>query len=196
MTVKNEAINKIIIMWTSFMSFFDCKQTSNKNNVMDEIPQIEDKIKALYLYIENNQSDTEGDSWYYVHNPTIVSHLNDFTKEECQKLVSVIWNWEEEIIVDLADPFLDTSNPNLDGYYLYCKIFLAISNIENEEYLLNNIHLAICISEGSQPISFYHDLEHKVTRVSEELKQNHKYSIEQIRLKIITEKNLPPTVLR
>ncbi|WP_173973353.1 hypothetical protein, partial [Flavobacterium bizetiae] len=94
---------------------------------MEEIPKIEDKIKALYLYIDANTSDTEGDSWYYGYNPIIVSHINTLSKAECERLVSEIWNWKEEILVDLADPFLQIRNPNLDGSFLYCKIFMNIT---------------------------------------------------------------------
>ncbi|MCV9927619.1 hypothetical protein OIU83_08155 [Flavobacterium sp. LS1R49] len=154
---------------------------------MEEIPKIEDKIKALYLYIDGNASDTEGDSWYYGHNPIIVSHINTLSKAECERLVSEIWNWKEEILVDLADPFLQIENPNLDGCFLYCKIFMNITDIENEQYLIENIHLVNTIPKRSQPISFFLDLENKIIRVNEKLDGRYKYCVEQIKLKINTE---------
>lgn len=156
---------------------------------MDEMPEIEDKIKALYLYIESNASDTESDSWYYGHNPIIVSYINNLSKKDCEKLVSEIWNWKEEILIDLADPFLEIRNPNLNGCFLYCKIFMEINDIENEEYLLGNIHVVNAIPKGSQPMSFYIDLENKITRLNEKLNGNYKYPVEQIKLKINTENN-------
>lgn len=129
---------------------------------MYQIPDIEDKIQALYIYLKNNESDTEGDLWHYSHNPNIVLHINNFSKAECEKLTVVIWNWEESIRYNLADPFLDISNPNLDGYYLYGRIYLKITNIEMCEYLIENIHALRSIVVGSQPIQFYFDLEKKL----------------------------------
>ena len=57
---------------------------------MYQIPNIEDKTKALYIYLKNNESDNEGDSWYYHHNPTIVSYINNLSKIDCEKLISQI----------------------------------------------------------------------------------------------------------
>ena len=139
------------------------------------------------MYIDGNASDTEGDSWYYGHNPIIVSHINNLSKVECERLVSEIWNWKEEILVDLADPFLQIRNPNLDGCFLYCKIFMNITDIENEQYLIENIHLVNAIPKRSQPISFFLDLENKIIRVNEKLDGRYKYCVEQIKLKINTE---------
>jgi len=156
---------------------------------MNEIPKIEDRIKALYMYIEGNASDTEGDSWHYGHNPIIVSHINNLSKKDCERLTSEVWNWKEEILINLADPFLGIRNPNLNGYFLYCKIFMEINDIENEEYLLGNIHLVNAIPKRTQPLSFYIELENKITKLNEKLNGNYKYSVEQIKLKIDTENN-------
>jgi hypothetical protein len=156
---------------------------------MYQIPDIEDKAKALYIYLESNKTDTEGDSWYYHHNPNIVFYINSLSKIDCEKLISQIWDWEESILCNLADPFLDISNPNLDGYYLYGKIFLKIKNVENEEYLIENIHLLRSIAKRSQPIQFYLKLADKIALLND--KENGKYNnaAEQIRLKIFDETN-------
>jgi hypothetical protein len=152
------------------------------------IPDTEDKIKALYEYIETNASDTEGDSWYHGHDPIIISHINNFSATDCEKLVSEIRNWKEDILIHLADPFLDISNPGLDGYFLYCQIFLEITDITNQEYLLGNIHLVNAIPKGSQPLVFYRKLEQKITSINNTLNGNYDFSVEQIKLKISTEK--------
>ncbi|CEJ70651.1 hypothetical protein BN1195_02979 [Chryseobacterium oranimense G311] len=155
---------------------------------MYTIPEIEDKIQALYEYLEANAYDTEGDSWYHGHNPIIISHINNFSATECKKLVSEIRSWKEDILIHLADPFLDISNPDLNGYFLYCQIFLKISDLTSQEYLLGNIHLVNAIPKGSQPLHFYLELEQKITSVNKKLNGNYGFSVEQIKLKINTEK--------
>jgi len=150
---------------------------------MYQIPNIEDKTKALYIYLKNNESDNEGDSWYYHHNPTIVSYINNLSKIDCEKLISQISDWEESMLYNLADSFLHISNPNLDGYYLYGKIFLKITNVEMGEYLVQNSHLLRSIAKGSQPIKFYLDLEKKIALL------NDSNALELVRLKIDEETN-------
>jgi len=155
---------------------------------MDEIPKIENKIEALYLYINGNSVDQEGDSWHYYHNPKIVSHLNSFSKNECEKFVSEIWNWKEEIVLDLADPFLSIVNPNLNGSYLYCKLILHVDDLESQEYLIQNIQVVHNIPKRSQPLNFYLDLAKKVLNVNEKNNGSYNYAAEEMRLKIIEEK--------
>ncbi|MTH14132.1 hypothetical protein [Flavobacterium sp. LC2016-01] len=156
---------------------------------MNEIPEIENKIEALYLYINSNSADQEGDSWYYDHNPKIVSHINSFSKTECEKFVSELWNWKEEIIFDLADPFLNIVNPNLNGSYLYCKLILYVDDIESQEYLVQNIQVVHNIPIKAQPIDFYLDLAKKILIINEKNNQNYNYAVEEIRSKITTEKS-------
>lgn len=130
---------------------------------MNNIPQIKDKVKALYLYLQSHESDHEGDSWYYWHNPNIVSHLNGFSKEDCEKLTLKIWDWDDDMLLGLADPFLLISNSNLDGDFLYCRIFLVIKDLEDLDYLSQNLQPALYhIKTRSQPLSFYADLENKI----------------------------------
>lgn len=152
------------------------------------IPDTEDKIKALYQYIEDNVSDTESDSWYHGYDPIIISHLDHFSATDCKKLVSEIRNWKENILIHLADPFLAVSNPDLDGYFLYCQIFLETTDFTNQEYLLGNIHLVNAIPKGSQPLGFYLELEEKMTGINKKLNGNYDFSAEQIKLKINTER--------
>lgn len=166
----------------------DSMKTSQNTSYMYIIPDTEDKIKALYEYLETNASDSEGDSWYHGHNPVIISHINNFSTEECIKLVSEIKNWKEDILIHLADPVLDISNPDLDGYFLYCRIFLKIADLTNQEYLLGNIHLVNAIPKGSQLLDFYLELEQKITCVNKKLNGNYDFSVEQIKLKINNEK--------
>lgn len=154
---------------------------------MYEIPKISNKIKALYLYVEHNVSDREGDSWIYGHDPTIKYHIDDFNKTDCEKLEAEIWTWKEEILVKLADPFLDISNPNLNGFFMYCKIFSTIEDNANEEYLIENITVFNSISKGSVPIDFYYELKNKIGRVNERLNGSYSYALQQIKLKIDAE---------
>jgi len=151
---------------------------------MDKIPESQDKIKALYSYIESNLSNHEGDFWHYILDPTIVTYINNLSKTDCENLIYGVYNWDEEALVSLADPFLKISNPNLDGYYLYCKIFLEIIDIENEEYLIQNIQIVNAVKKGSQPMKFYLDMENKIIAVNEKLDGRYKYAVDQIKLKI------------
>ncbi|SHE52845.1 hypothetical protein [Pedobacter caeni] len=152
------------------------------------MPKIKDKVEALRLYIENNLSDNEGDSWPYVHNRQIVYHIDRLSKVNCEQLVLKIWDWDAEIIMCLADPFLEISNPNLDGCFLYCKLFLAAEKFEDVHYLGDNLPYAIShINTGTQPLGFYVDLE---TKVMETFKDYDPLFISYIRAKLEKEKML------
>lgn len=157
--------------------------------MLSKIPDIENKTEALYVYLESNASDNEGDSWYYDHNLKIVSHINNFTKADCENFTSEIWNWKEEIIFDLADPFLHIVNPNLNGSYLYCKLILHMDDMESQEYLIQNIQVVHNIPKKTHPIDFYLDLAKKILIINKKNNENYSYAVEQIRLKIITEKS-------
>ena len=157
---------------------------------MNQIPNIQDKIQALYIYLENNQSDEEGDSWYYLHNPNIVSHINNFSKIECEKLMTEIWKWDEKTFYHLADPFINISNSNLDGYYIYGQIFLKVSNIEATEYLVENTQIVHNIPKGTYPIDFYIDLDNKINSLNERSYGYYGYWVEQIKSKVAFEKGI------
>ncbi|WP_143166674.1 hypothetical protein [Pedobacter caeni] len=152
------------------------------------MPEIEDKIEALRLYIENNLSINESDFWYYVLNPEMVSHMDRLSKADCEQLALKIWDWDAETLMCLADPFLEISNPNLDGCFLYCKLFLVVEKFEDIHYLGGNMPPAVThIEPGTQPLHFYTDLENKAI---EAFKDYEPFFLRYIREKLEEEKNL------
>lgn len=65
---------------------------------MNEIPQIEDKVEALRLYLEANKNDNEGDSWIFGHYPIMIEHLNTFDKKDYDKLIIEMPIWKDDIV--------------------------------------------------------------------------------------------------
>lgn len=167
-----------------FMEEFEISvKKSARNFRIYKMPQIKDRVKALQLYMECNASDDIGENWEHFHNHEIISHLNSLSETDCQRLMTEMWLWGDEVYSNLADPFLVISNPNLDGDFLYCKIFMETSDAELEEYLLENLTVG-GIQKGSQPITFFLDLESKAKRVNERLNGGWTIRIEGIRQKI------------
>lgn len=143
----------------------------------------EDKILALKEYLEFYSDDDEGDSWIYGHNPNIVAHLNSLSAEMCKKLTRKVLSWPKESLYNLADPLLEESNPYLDGAYLYGEIFLAVDDVDMEEYLVGNLHVFTWTRLGEIPIDFYFRLQAKI--IEYDKVNQHKYGF---LLKLMTEK--------
>ncbi|SHE52876.1 hypothetical protein SAMN04488522_101463 [Pedobacter caeni] len=155
---------------------------------MQTVPDIEDKIEALYLFMESNLSGRYAEDWTYMLDPEIVFHLNSLSKEECENLVLRIWDWDADILICLADPFIGDYYSHLDGGFLYCKLFLVIENFGDLEYLYDNLpHAVSRINAGTQPLSFYVDLENKAI---ETFKVKESYGIDCIREKFDRERKL------
>lgn len=151
------------------------------------ISAIDDKIEALRLYLEANKYDEKGDAWHSIHDPNIVAFLNGFNKVESDKLLTSMWTWGEDLFWHLADPFLDIVNPHIEGNCLYIKIFLAVSDFEVNEYLMNNVSAVILIPIGIEPIEFYYRLKDKVVKVAKLLDRSEDFALKQIEVKITIE---------
>ncbi len=120
-----------------------------------------DKTHQLFKYLIKNQSDST-ESWTYGHEPTIIAHLNNFSKEDSDKLNVEMWNWGTEKLFNLADPIIETDNVYIDCYLIYFKIFLQINDIDIEESFINNIYLIENIPLGNQTIEFYNSIKTKL----------------------------------
>jgi len=148
------------------------------------ISTIDDKVEALRLYLEANKYDDEGDAWHSIHYPNIVAFVNQFNKVECDRLLASMRTWGEDLFWHMADPFLDIVNPHINGNLLYIKIFLAATDSETEEYLMNNISVVTLIPIGVEPVEFYYRLKDKVICVSKRLGRNEDFTLTQIEVKI------------
>lgn len=151
---------------------------------MWDVPKMDNKIDALRLYIERHHYVGE-DAWDYIVTPEVAGHLNLFSAIECYAFIQEMEHLEEDLLFRLADIFLfEVDNQYFDVYFLYCKIFMTISNLEHKEYLLDNIHNANCIVKGSQPLAFYKALRKEVFAMSKKLHRDYAYTLEKIDEKI------------
>lgn len=149
---------------------------------MNQIPSNKDKITALQKYLEANRNDDEGDSWIFGHNPTIIHFIESFDKSECERLCNDIWDWHQKDIHNLADIFLENSNPHIDGNFMYGKIFLQTHDIEDCEYLIENMQV-LNDNVLSRPLDFYEQVRNKIGLISNQINRNFDYWIDQIDLK-------------
>lgn len=155
---------------------------------MWDMPQANNKVCNLFLYLEQHKDADEG-TWDYIITPEISAHLNLFSVSEYNTLVDKMCDLDEDLLFRLADVFLfEIDNEHFHEYFLYCKIFMMIHNLEHKEYLIENIHNANCIVKGSQPLSFYLDLRKEVVSVGEKVQRDYTYILGKIDEKIIDER--------
>lgn len=120
-----------------------------------------DNIKKLIDYLKKNEDDIN-DSWYYVHNPVIIAHINEFSKEECARLEESMISWDDMMLYNFADAAAESENPFLDGSAIYCDICLRLNDPEDLRYLMDNFPPYFSsIRPGSRPISFYEAIRKK-----------------------------------
>jgi len=141
---------------------------------MNQIPNDKNKINALQAYLEANKYDDEGDSWILGHIPTLKNFMNTFNKAECDKLCAEIWNWNEQNIFNLADIFLEVSNPHIDSHYMYGQIFLRIDSIEDCEYLIENMQV-LNDKVSTRPKQFYLDVLEKIKSIGNKIDRDFSY---------------------
>jgi hypothetical protein len=152
---------------------------------MNEQPT--NRLHALYLYIEANQDVDEGDAWIHLHDPKICSYLNSFSKSEWEQLEQEMFSWNETILFNLADPLISAKNKHISVEYLYARIFLQAKSLEDLVYLVQNIHLVSYIPIGKCEINFYHEIKHKIIRLSEHFGSDNSYWLEVLDSKIESE---------
>lgn len=156
---------------------------------MWDVHQVDNKLGALLLYIERHQY-VDDDAWDFIVTPEVAGHLNLFSAIECDAFVQEMEYLEEDLLFRLADIFLfEVDNQYFDVYFLYCKIFMTVSNLEHKKYLLDNIHNANCIVKGSQPLAFYEALRKEVIAVVEKVHRDYAYALEKIDEKIVEERD-------
>ena len=101
-------------------------------------------ILTLKQYIEDHKDDCGGD-WEYEHTPHIQYTLEQLNKNQTIEFCDSMLKWSEYHLYELADPILFCSNIFMDSFNLYLRIFSKLSNIENLEYLAQNIGLSLQI---------------------------------------------------
>lgn len=148
---------------------------------MNSIPDIEDKVEALKLYLIANVNDEEGDSWIFGHNPSIINHLNSFNQMESEILTNELSKWQDDILSNLADPVSDCTNELIDGYLIYCNIFLRISNFDDLEYLIQNLAAVAANIKTQQSNQFYDQLISKAEIINQKLNSNYNHTIDTIK---------------
>jgi hypothetical protein len=132
---------------------------------MNNIPNLEDKVEAIYLYVKNNLND-QGDNWENLHGPNLEYYINQLEQNECEKFIAKISIWEEDILYKIADSFLFSKNPNLKSYYLYCLIFIETNDFEKLEYLIQNLTTAFnCLEKINYEINFLAKLKTKIEKL-------------------------------
>ena len=135
--------------------------------ILSYYEQQTDHILALNNFIEYyNQKNVTAAEWFFELNEVIADYMDSLTLEETNELNREMWNWKDETLGSLADPLLNTKNQNIDGAYLYCKIFLHTTIHEDEEYLIENIQACTWIKSPEVQLEFYLKLQDKVTRMN------------------------------
>ena len=151
---------------------------------MYKIPKSKNKNAALRLYLETNKNDDEGDSWIFGHNPRILNFLDTYSVEEYENLKVEIENWNDEILCHLADIIVECSNEIIDGGFIYCKIFTQINDVNNLEYLIENLAAYVYIIKGNYSNDFYAQLLQKTKKINKELNNSFNFTVEQINEKM------------
>lgn len=139
---------------------------------MEYLNLIENKAQILHGFLEVNRNETEG--WSYGLSQAVLEYLNRLNKTECELVEKQMWNWGDTNLLNLADPILDVKNENLDSFFLYGKIFIAINDLESLEYLIENTYL-INDNSKTRPFNFYSDLIKKIEWTANKLGKD--YSI-------------------
>jgi len=99
----------------------------------------------LRNYIASNLGDS-GDAFDFIHRPYIESILEELNFREATEFVDEIWDWEEYLLFELANPLLFSNSKFLDGDLLYCEIFARLNDPEKLSYLEPNLNACIhCI---------------------------------------------------
>ena len=96
------------------------------------------KLLSLKEYISENIGDDCG-NWEYVHEPYIKSLVGNLNEDESEVFSNAIWDWDNSIIYELADPIIFGENKYLKQDYLYCRIFSEINDFDNLDYLAQNL---------------------------------------------------------
>ncbi|WP_342645034.1 hypothetical protein [Mucilaginibacter sp. CSA2-8R] len=95
-------------------------------------------ILSLRRYIEEHLHEN-GEAWEHQHLPFIIGIVSAFNKSEANFFSQTIWTWPPKVLFELADAILNGGNPHLDENYIYCKIFSLTDDIEDLDYLAQNL---------------------------------------------------------
>jgi len=107
-----------------------------------------ENIIALRNFISENENENEDyGRWEYGYSPMIESTLKKFNKEEAECFSKEIWEWPNFHLYQLADPIIFCENKYLKSNFLYSKIFGSIEDLENLEYLAENLRACMPESE-------------------------------------------------
>jgi len=128
---------------------------------MTSIPNLENKVEALKIYLQANEEEMSREGWTYGHEPVLIEFFNSLKDSDWKELTSKIWNWSEKFLYNIADAVLFSEVENLEENYIYCRIFLESKNIDNSEYLLENMY-----PNSGHSIDFYEKILKKVRRLN------------------------------
>lgn len=101
---------------------------------MDYIKSVLD----LRYFIEDHLDDDCG-TWEYQHSPYIRSIVSSFNADESDFFSRAIWTWPSKVLYELADAILNAETPYLNENFMYCRIFSLIDDVEDLEYLAQNL---------------------------------------------------------
>lgn len=146
-----------------------------------------DKVEALFLFIKGNLDETDGDAWIHGLDPIIESWLDGFSESEWNLLEAEVLNWNEDILIHIAIPILLKAPRYANGDLIFAKIFLQIEHLDNQLYLVSDIHGLSRIPDGKCEISWYNELKDKVINLKSIFGSDYYYGLEYIDLKIRTE---------
>jgi len=108
-----------------------------------------DITEILQKYIIINQNDSSG-IWEYAHRPYLTEILKNLNQIESEEFSLKIWDWPQSQLYDIADPIIFSNNNYFDADFLYIKIFSITTDIEELEYLVENIILHIDLNQDLQ----------------------------------------------
>lgn len=123
----------------------------------------DDDITYLKKYIERNLKNKDGGHWEYIVRPEIRDVINALNETDSERFSKEIFNWDEKTIYSLADEIIFGDNKYIDQDYLYCCIFLRISDTEKLDYLSQN--LFACFNDLNLekiPLDFFLQMKEKM----------------------------------
>lgn len=99
---------------------------------------MDNKILSLKKYVEESLEDDCGTQEYF-HAPEIECRVGSLNEIESEVFSRVIFDWDNSLIYELANPIIFGNNKYLKKDYLYCKIFSQVDDFESLEYLAENL---------------------------------------------------------